>query len=176
MPENKGNFCHYPLLLQILKKIWTSALLNEGLECQWVIDVQMVCRFKEPTLTTPKEVDLDACILFVFLSKDYLDLKDFILFLCLENFWILCLIKRLTLNDERNLSLCLRIIFGFLSKDYLDLKDCFCLCFNKNPLNPQILRIKSVFVSNVSIPWIPKSLDGNTKSTKMQRYVHKILL
>ena len=38
--------------------------------------VQMVCRLKEPTLTHSKEVDLDACILFIFLSKDYLDLKD----------------------------------------------------------------------------------------------------
>ena len=46
-------------------------------------DVQMVCRFQ---LIPPKVGDLDACILFVFLSKDYLDLKDFILFLCLENF------------------------------------------------------------------------------------------
>ena len=61
--------------------------------------VQMVCRFQ---LIPPKEDDLDTCILFVFLPKDYLDLKDFILF-------------------------------------YV----------NKNPLNPRILRIESVFVSNV---------------------------
>ena len=48
--------------------------------------VQMVCRLEKAQLIPPKEDDLDACILFVFLSKDYLDLKDFILFLCLENF------------------------------------------------------------------------------------------
>ena len=85
-------------------------------------DVQMVCRFKEPTLTPPKEGDLNACILFVFLSKDYLDLKDFILFLCLENFWILCLIKRWTLNDER-----------WTKSVFVS---------TKNPLNPKILRRK----------------------------------
>ena len=48
--------------------------------------VQMVCRLEKAQLIPPKVGDLDACILFGFLSKDYLDLKDFILFLCLENF------------------------------------------------------------------------------------------
>ena len=38
--------------------------------------VQMVCRLEKAQLIPPKVGDLDACILFVFLSKDYLDLKD----------------------------------------------------------------------------------------------------
>ena len=48
--------------------------------------VQMVCRLEKAQLIPPEVGDLDACTLFIFLSKDYLDLKDFILFLCLENF------------------------------------------------------------------------------------------
>ena len=55
--------------------------------------VQMVCRFQ---LIPPKEDDLDACTLFIFLSKDYLDLKDFILFYVLKTFESYVL-----LNDER---------------------------------------------------------------------------
>ena len=59
-------------------------------------DGQMVCRLEKAQLIPPKEDDLDVSILFVFLSKDYLDLKDYFCFYVLKTFESYVL-----LNDER---------------------------------------------------------------------------